>query len=192
MKFAIADPPYLGLAVRFYGDLHPEAAVYDTVEGHRALIERLCSEFSDGWAMHLHQQSLRAILPLCPDDIRVLSWVKPWCSYKPSVRVAYAWEPIIVRGGRPFEGREEDTVRDWVSANMVMRRGFIGAKPPKVVRWLLQVLNAHHDDEVVDLFPGSGIVSETLADWRSRHKPRQLEMIHADDAAPQPAEVQLL
>ena len=29
MKFAYADPPYLGLAKRFYGDIHPEAAEYD-------------------------------------------------------------------------------------------------------------------------------------------------------------------
>lgn len=180
MKFAFVDPPYLGLAVKFYGHLHPEAAVYDTIEGHRALIERLVTEFPDGWAMCLHQQSLRHILPLCPEDVRVIAWVKPWCSFKPSVRVAYAWEPLIVRGGRPFEGREVDTVRDWISANMEMERGFQGAKPPKLVRWVLQVLNACPEDEVVDLFPGSGIVTATLEDWRSSKQPRQLQLIAED------------
>lgn len=176
MKFAFADPPYYGLAVKFYGHLHPEAAVYDTLEGHQALINRLNTEF-DGWAMCLHQQSLRVILPMCPADVRVLAWVKPFCSFKPTVRVAYAWEPIIVRGGREFENRDVDTVRDWISANMTMKRGFQGAKPPKVIRWLLAVLNANPDDEIVDMFPGSGIVSETLEDWRTRNRPRQLEMI---------------
>ena len=41
LKFAYADPPYYGMAVKFYGDLHPEAAIYDTLEGHQALIDRL-------------------------------------------------------------------------------------------------------------------------------------------------------
>lgn len=175
MKFAFSDPPYLGLAVKFYGHLHPEAAVYDTIEGHRALIERQCDEFPDGWAMCLHQQSLRHILPLCPEDVRVMAWVKPWCSFKPSVRVAYAWEPLIVRGGRPFEGRETDTVRDWISANMAMEQGLAGAKPPKLIRWLLSVLNAVPGDEVVDLFPGSGIVTRTIEDWQNSVRPTQMK-----------------
>ena len=64
MKFAYADPPYLGLAEKFYGHLHPEAAVYDKPEAHQALIDRLCDEFSDGWAMSLHSPSLRTILPM--------------------------------------------------------------------------------------------------------------------------------
>ncbi len=180
MKFAIADPPYLGLAVKFYGDMHPDAAVFDTIDGHRELVERLERDY-DGWAMFLHQQSLRHILPLCPPGARVMSWVKPWCSFKPTVRVAYAWEPIIVNGGRPFEGREQDTERDWISANMTMGVGFQGAKPPKVVRWLLRVLNARPDDHIDDLFPGSGNVSRTIEDWRARREPRQLQLIAEGD-----------
>lgn len=176
MRFAFADPPYLGLAVKFYGTQHPEAAVYDTVEGHIALIERLNAEF-DGWVMFGHSPSLRTILPLCPEDVRVMPWVKPFCSYKPDVRVAYAWEWVIVRGGRPFEGREEDTVRDWYSENMTMMKGFPTAKPPRVVQWLLKVLNAQPDDEIVDLFPGSGIIGRTVDEWKRAVKPKQLEMI---------------
>ena len=34
MKFAYADPPYLGLAKKFYKDLHPDAADYDKKEKH--------------------------------------------------------------------------------------------------------------------------------------------------------------
>lgn len=177
VKFCICDPPYLGLAVKFYGDQHPEAAVYDSVEGHRGLIARLVTDFPDGWAMFGHAPSLRTILPLCPEDVRVMPWVKPFCSYKPNVRVAYAWEWIIVHGGRPFEGREEDTVRDWISANMTMEKGFPGAKPPKVIHWLLKVLNAERGDEIIDMFPGSGIVTETVMEWQNSVKPKQLEMI---------------
>lgn len=175
MKFALIDPPYFGLAEKFYGDIHPEAAVYDTLEGHAALIASL-SEF-DGWAMFLHEPSVRHILPLCPLSARLMPWVKPFCSYKPNVRVAYAHEYVIVDGGRPFEGREDDTVRDWVSANMTMMKGFPTAKPPKVIRWLLKVLNAQRGDEIVDMFPGSGIVTETVIEWQNGVKPKQLEMI---------------
>jgi hypothetical protein len=108
MRFAYADPPYLGLAAKFYGHLHADAADYDKPETHQALIDRLCAEF-DGWALSLHTPSLRAILPMCPPDVRVMAWVKPFASFKPGVGVAYAWEPIIVRGGRR-RTRKQQTV----------------------------------------------------------------------------------
>ena len=168
MRFAYADPPYLGLAVAFYGDRHPEAAVYDTVEGHRNLIERLCAEYPDGWAMSLHEPALRTILNLCPPDVRVMPWVKPFASFKPGVGVAYAWEPVIVRGGRK-RTRTQRTVRDWVAANITMRKGFPGAKPADFTQWVLDVLNAQPGDTVDDLFPGSGMVSEVI---RARLEPR--------------------
>ena len=171
MRFAYADPPYLGLAVRFYGDLHPEAAVYDTVDGHAALIGRLNDEFPDGWAMSLHSPSLRTILPLCPDDVRVAAWVKPFASFKPGVAVAYTWEPVIFRGGRN-RGREALTVRDFtecepdaVKCNITLRRGFQGAKPEKVCHWIFSMLGAEATDEMVDVFPGSGSVTRAWATY---------------------------
>lgn len=164
MRFGYADPPYFGLAVKFYGTLHPEAAVYDTLAGHSALIERLNDEFSDGWAMSLHSPSLKHILPLCPDDCRVMSWVKPFASFKPGVGVAYAWEPVIVRGGRR-RTREQGTVRDWCAVNITLKRGFAGAKPVGFVHWLLEVLNAQQGDTVIDLFRGSGAVQAAIDGW---------------------------
>lgn len=164
MRFCYADPPYLGLAVKFYGD-HPEASVYDSIEGHRALIGRLSAEFPDGWAMSLHSPSLRHILPMCPDDCRVGAWVKPFCSFKPGVGEAYAWEPVIWRGGRK-RTRQHRTVRDWTAVSITLRRGFVGAKPPGFVMWILDLLNAEPGDDIVDLFPGSGAVSEAIASWR--------------------------
>jgi hypothetical protein len=158
VKFAYADPPYLGLAKAFYGDRHPDAADYDRIETHAALIRRLCDEYADGWAMSLHSPSLRHILPLCPDDVRVMSWVKPFASFKPGVGVAYAWEPVIVHGGRK-RTRDQGTVRDWVAANIAMQRGFPGAKPRKFCAWVFEVLNAQPGDTLDDLFPGSGAVS---------------------------------
>jgi hypothetical protein len=88
LRLAYADPPYFGLAKKFYGDMHSDAATYDRLETHAALIERL-NEY-DGWAMSTHTPALRALLPLCPQDTRVMTWVKPFASFKPGVGVAYA------------------------------------------------------------------------------------------------------
>ena len=165
LRFAYADPPYYGLAVKFYGHLHPEAAEYDKLETHAALIERLNSEY-DGWAMSLHERSLRYILPLCPPDARVMAWVKGFASFKPGIKQAqFAWEPVIVRGGRPFT--ENHCVRDWIQESMTLKRGFRGAKPERVIRWLLAVLNAEKHDTIDDMFPGSGGVSVALENWRN-------------------------
>lgn len=164
MRFAYADPPYYGLAEKFYGDMHPEAHVYDTIDAHRDLVRRLCDEYPDGWGLSLHTPSLKHILPLCPDDCRVMAWVKPFASFKPGVGVAYAWEPVIVRGGRK-RSRDQATVRDWCAVNITLKRGFTGAKPVAFVHWLLEVLNVQPGDMVDDLFPGSGAVSEAIAGW---------------------------
>ena len=128
MKFAYADPPYLGLGAKFYGDRHADAADCDSPEWHRALIERLCDEFSDGWALSLHTPTLRTILNMCPDDVRVGAWVKPFAAFKKNVTRAYAWEPIILRGGRKIPITQH-TVRDWIEApavkeSITMRRGW--------------------------------------------------------------------
>jgi hypothetical protein len=51
MKFAYADPPYLGCGKSHYGHQHDEAHVYDAIDGHQRLADRLSEEFPDGWAM---------------------------------------------------------------------------------------------------------------------------------------------
>lgn len=164
MRFAYVDPPYFGLAAKFYGHLHPNAADYDLLDTHRDLVARLCAEYSDGWAMSLHSPSLKHILPLCPDACRVMAWVKPFASFKPGVGVAYAWEPVIVMGGRR-RTRQQQTVRDWCAVNITLKRGFCGAKPTAFVHWLLQVLNAQEGDQIDDLFPGSGSVTAAIDGW---------------------------
>jgi hypothetical protein len=163
MRFCYADPPYLGCGKKLYG--HEE---WDDLETHRKLIERLCGEFADGWAMSLHSPSLRILLPMCPEDCRVMSWVKPFAIFKPNVTVAYAWEPVIVRGGRK-RPRSMPTVRDWVSANITLKKGCTGAKPEGFSMWLFEVLNMEPQDDFVDLFPGSGGVMEAWERFRSSH-----------------------
>ena len=164
MRFAYADPPYLGCAAR-YADRHPNAMIWDDPKTHQGLIERLCEEFPDGWAMSLISPTLKTILPMCPDDCRIGAWVKPFCSYKPGVSVAYAWEPVIFRGGRkrpkyegPGKGRDTWNVRDWVSSVITLKRNTPGAKPDAFCWWIFDLLGMKPEDEFVDLFPGSGAV----------------------------------
>lgn len=169
MRFAYADPPYLGQGRKHYGDRHADASDCDDPSWHSALVAQLCDEFPDGWALSLSTPSLRAILNMCPTDVRVGAWVKPFAAFKRNVTRAYAWEPVILRGGRPIP-RTSPTIRDWceapaVSEPITMRRGFPGAKPAAVTWWIFDWLNMERADEFVDLFPGSGAVSAAYRAW---------------------------
>ncbi len=167
MRAAYADPPYLGCG-KYYADQHPEALAWDRLETHAALIERLSAEY-DAWALSLHTPSLRAILPLCPEDVRVMAWVKPFAFYKPSVRVAYAWEPVIVRGGRKRDGGLP-VGRDWLAAGVGSDKHnpeeFCGKKPDAFCHWLFRVFGLQPEDEFHDLFPGSGAVTRAYEAWK--------------------------
>lgn len=167
MRLAYADPPYLGLAAKFYGDRHPDAAAYDDPETHRQLIERLDAEF-DGWALSLHTPALRTILAMCPEDVRVGAWVKPFASFKVGVSPAYAWEPVIFRPLDRKHSRHAATVRDWAAVSITLQRGFQGAKPEAFCWWVFDLLRATPDDEFSDLFPGSGAVGRAWDAWRTQ------------------------
>jgi len=162
MIAAYADPPYLGQGRKHYSAHHPEAAVWDSLDAHRDLIEQLGTY--DAWALSASTPSLRVLLPMCPEDARVAAWVKPFASFKPNVNPAYAWEPVIFRTTRR-RSRDEMTVRDWVSANITLQRGLTGVKPPQFCHWLFDLLGLQPGDEFHDLFPGSGAVTEA---WERR------------------------
>ena len=157
MKFAYADPPYIGQAQRHYGKDELCAEVE-----HAELIRDL-AEY-DGWALSLSSPTLKYVLSLCPDDVRVGAWVKPFCSFKPNVNPAYAWEPVVFCGGRK-RGREVPTLRDWIAENMTMKKGLAGAKPLRFCYWLFEMLGMNPDDELIDLFPGTGIVTIAWNNW---------------------------
>lgn len=160
MRFAYADPPYIGQAKKHYS-ADPNCAEIN----HGELIVRLVSEYPDGWALSCSSPSLKQILALCPEHVRVMAWVKPFCSFKVNVNPAYAWEPVIVSGGRPHKNRTEPTVRDWISANITLKKGLSGAKPEEFCYWLFDVLNVRQGDILDDLFHGTYIVSRCLADY---------------------------
>ena len=162
MRFAYADPPYIGQARKHYGPTAREV-------NHPLLIPHLC-EF-DAWALSLSSPSLQRVLAICPDDVRVGAWVKPFASFKPGVNPAYAWEPVIYRGARK-RPRSEPTVRDWVSANITLRKGLSGAKPFAFCAWLFDLIGLSPDDEFTDLFPGSGAVQEAWDRWANQTQMR--------------------
>ena len=175
MRAAYADPPYLGLAEKFYGHLHPDAADYDRPDTHKALIERMNDEY-DCWAMSLHSPALHTILPMCPSDVRVMAWTKTWCSFKPGRKDAHmAWEPVIVRGCRP-QAKRLHAVRDYVSTT-TSKSGFKGSKPEEFCFWVFEVLNLEPDDEFHDLFPGSGAVQSAWDRWRERAGVEQFDLL---------------
>lgn len=167
MKFAYADPPYLGQCSK-YQHYHPDGYCWNDVSTYEMLITRLEKEFPDGWALSASSPSLKHILPLCSDDVRIASWVKSFCAFKRGVRPAYAWEPVIFRGGRnknhppPEKGGKQTTPKDFILAPITLKKGLVGAKPEKVCRWILDLLNVQEGDEVVDLFPGTGIMGRTV------------------------------
>lgn len=156
LRFAYADPPYSGQARRHYGA--------DAREVNHALLIQHLGTF-DGWALSLSSPSLKTILPLCPDDVRVMAWVKPFCSFKPGVNPAYAWEPVIVKVGRKL-GRDIATLRDYVSANITLKKGLCGAKPEDFCMWLFEVMGMKPEDDFTDMFPGSGAVCAAHSKWR--------------------------
>ena len=169
MRFAYADPPYLGCG-KLYAQHHAEALSWDDPETHRALIDRLVSNYADGWVLSLHTPSLAVLLPMCPAGVRVGAWCKSFAAFKPGVNPAYAWEPVIWTGGRK-RGREDDTVRDFVVEPITLRRGLTGAKPRAVCRWIFDLLGAEPGDTLDDLFPGTGAVSAAWAEYVGERSP---------------------
>jgi hypothetical protein len=161
MRFAYADPPYLGKGRKFYSE-HPNAAAWDDPETHRDLITQLYDEYPDGWALSCSSPSLHVLLPFCQPNVRIGAWVKPFHILKKGVRPSYGWEPVLFDGGRnknhppPPKGGKATTPRDWVSANITLRKGLTGAKPSEFCQWILDILGWQPGDVLDDLFPGTG------------------------------------
>ena len=168
MKFAYADPPYLGKCGKFYGHHHPDGRCWDDLLTHELLVKRLMADYPDGWALSCASTDLQCLLPLCPPGIRIGAWVKPFCVFKKGVRPAYAWEPLLFLGGRnknhppPPKGGEQTTPKDYVAVPITLRRGLVGAKPPQFCRWVLDLLGYTDGDTVDDLFPGTGAMGSVV------------------------------
>jgi hypothetical protein len=161
MRFAYADPPYPGLARKYYGNEPSYAGEVD----HPALIAQLearrLAGAIDGWALSTAARSLRYILPLCPEIARPCAWVKPIAG-SPRTRGPHnRWEALIVVGGRQRRG----SVLDWLRAQPARYGGsdLPGRKPLAFCAWLFDCLGMVPGDTLEDLFPGSGVVGRAWA-----------------------------
>lgn len=162
MKLGYADPPYVDCAY-LYKD-HPDFA--GEVD-HAALIEQLQSEF-EGWVLHAAAtpRSFAVLAPLVEKTgARWCSWTKTFAAYKRNVTVAYAWEPVIIKAARKPVVSKRHVSRDWIAEPITLKRGLTGAKPEKVCHWAFELLGARPEDELVDMFPGTGAVAAAWRTW---------------------------
>lgn len=177
MRFALADPPYFGRGERWYGagrghggghgraDFHADAGRWDEPEAHRKLVAYLDAEF-DGWAVALSPDSLSLYLAAAPADVRVAVWVKGNAIPSGS-RVRSMWEPVVVRVPAARRSYAAGVAVDDVLVAGIEHGGFAGRKPRAWTHWALSMLGYDPAvDEVVDMFPGSGAVSQAIADFR--------------------------
>lgn len=165
VKIGYADPPYPGCA-HLYKD-HPD---YGGEVDHVDLFRRLQSEF-DGWVLHT-AATPEAIALLAPmvlgSGARWMAWVKPFAAFKRNVPVGYTWEPVLVKPARKPVVSKRLTMRDHIAESITMRRGLTGAKPETVCHWAFEVVGARPEDELHDLFPGSGAVTRAWETWRGK------------------------
>ena len=164
-KCGFGDPPYIGQAHRHYSH-DPRCAEVD----HEELIRRLDDNY-DGWGLSCSSPSLRMLLPLCPPDVRVAAWVKPFASFK-AANPAFAWESVIYKPCRTRKGRF--IMRDWVAPCITLKRGLCGVKPDRFSFWLFEILGMEPEDQFDDLFPGSGAVTRAWGRWRDFELERRI------------------
>jgi DNA modification methylase len=60
----------------------------------------------------------------------------------------------------PEKNGEQTTPKDFIVEPITLQKGLVGAKPEKVCRWILSLLNVQLGDTVDDLFPGTGIMGQ--------------------------------
>lgn len=166
MRFAYADPPYLGQCQK-YAHYHPDGNCWNDLDTHARLIAELEQAFPDGWALSASSPSLFDLLPLIPRPARICEWHKPFAAFKANVRVAYTWEPVILRGGRASSKDGAPVTRDHLGESITLKRGLTGAKPLRFCNWVLDLLGYVRGDELVDLFPGTGSMGLVVAQRRA-------------------------
>lgn len=163
LRFAYADPPYLGQSKKHYGNHVDYAGEVD----HAELIERMCNDY-DGWALSLSVKSLPLILRFCPVDVLTLAWFKPIAPPLGDHR-RYNWEPVILHPARRYghgyvplavvASPPQFTFREKPAEHV------IGEKPEAFCHWVFASAGLTLDDELVDLFPGSGAVGRAWATY---------------------------
>jgi hypothetical protein len=178
-RLAYADPPYIGMSAMFK-KVDPNAAEVD----HNELLARL--QQYDGFALSCSSTTLRTILmlPNCPPNIRIASWVKPYSRWHPGVYPNYSWEPVLFMPARKHD-RNYKTVQDHLVFSNNQSVEILGQKPRAVCFWIFKLLDALYCDKLEDLFPGSGQVSRCWQEFAEfsrvdRHGNKQMSLFSAD------------
>ena len=172
MLFCYADPPYPGLARKYYG--------CDEVD-HVELVGKLVAEFPDGWALSTSSDALDDVLAIIrPHNVqlRVAVWVKgsrPGIAY----RARHAWEPLIVVGGRPRRLSAAEVLDDVLVVGTSSRArslpgALVGMKPVAFAEWMFRLLGAERGDEMIDLFTGSGAIGRAWQLYTSESGERRI------------------
>lgn len=176
MRIGYADPPYIACA-----HLYSAHQDYGGEVDHEQLMRDLNSKY-DGWVLHTSATPL-SIATLAPKALdygaRWCAWIKPFAAFKRNVSVAYAWEPVIIKAARKPVVSKRLVMRDWVSEPITMKRGLTGAKPENVCHWAFELVGARPDDELVDLFPGTGAVSKAWKTWQGKFTLPEFQLVAA-------------
>jgi hypothetical protein len=164
MKLSYSDPPYPGQAKRHFSN-DPSGIVAEEVD-HYELLKKLRDGY-DGWALSTSTPALPMLYDMIgdlfpPNTVRTAAWVKPFASWKPTHRVQYTWEPVLFIPVRPKGSRLVPSVRDYVSANITMRKGTHGAKPDTFCNWIIDLIGWQPGDTFEDMFPGSGAFTRAI------------------------------
>jgi hypothetical protein len=180
MNLGYADPPYIGCA-----DLYRDHPDYAGEVDHTALVDRLQSEYA-GWVLHSSAtpHAMAVLAPLIEKTgARWCSWRKGFAAFKKNVPVAYAWEPVFIKSARKPVVSKRLVMRDWIDTDIecsiTLKRGLTGAKPERVCHWAFELLGARPEDDLQDLFPGTGAVSKAWKTWQGKFTLPQIEAAKA-------------
>jgi hypothetical protein len=182
MRVAYADPPYPGQARKRYGTKEVD---------HRALLKKLAT--FDGWALSTSARALRAVLPLCPPDVRVASWVKLQHGNPRTRGIHNVWEAVIVKPARNLQPGVPDSLVAAAARGGEEADQLVGRKPIAFTAWLFGLLGTVAGDTFEDLFPGTGAVSRAWVELTrpipKRQRRRRRPMSHKAHAPAELADV---
>lgn len=159
-RLAYADPPYIGLSLKYYRD---EPTFRGEVD-HVALVRDLLT--FDGWALSCSRDSLPYVLSLIPrwvEGLLVCPWVKVIHRSKGRGPLNIHEYVVVVPARRRFPGVPDALVC------AVAKGGdsdLMGRKPLAFVAWLFRLLGALPVDMFDDKFPGSGIVGRCWSEYK--------------------------
>lgn len=147
LRLAYGDPPYPGMAQRYYSD-HPD---YAGEVDHTRLIEQLAT--FDGWALSTSAAALPEVLASCcageTRRVRVAAWFRGARPHATAQAAVSSWEPVIYVPARPIRradpgdgSRVIDSLQYVARARTTDPNRVMGAKPATFCRWLFEILGA--------------------------------------------------